>query len=121
MKATVTLREAAEMFGVGTTRAARYIMVEEEGATFGQFVRGYNSRGEALLDGASVAERVAKRLGRGNWRGRNLKRFAEPSRRNSSGARLCYGLNCRSVVTGRDRLCERHKKSKHSPDERRRT
>jgi hypothetical protein len=104
----MTLREAASALGVGSTRAVRYIL--ELGSSAGQSaVVGYDARGLLLLDRAVVMDKASERQQRGNWRVRNLKGFERKAKRNAEGARLCYRLNCRSIVTGRNRLCERHR------------
>jgi hypothetical protein len=104
----MTLREAASALGVGTTRAVRYIL-NLDSTSDQSPLRGYDPKGRALLDRAIVMEKRLERQQRGNWRARNLKGFEKKSKRNADGARVCYRLNCRFTVGGRNRLCERHR------------
>lgn len=104
----MTLREAATVLGVRSTRAVRYIL-KLDSIEADSLITGYDARGCVLLDRAKVVEKAQERRQRGNWRARNLKGFERKAKRNAEGARLCYRLNCRSTVSGRNRLCERHR------------
>jgi hypothetical protein len=105
----MTLKEAASELGVGSTRAVRYIL-KLDSSKASALIHGYDPRGRVLVDRALVMAKAKERLQRGNWRARNLKGFECKAKRNAEGARMCYRLNCRSTVTGRNRLCERHRR-----------
>lgn len=107
-EATVTLKESAAILAVTSTRAVRYILQLRPVGECAIAV-GYDSRGRLLLRRDLVEAEARSRASRGNWRKKNLGSFVMPAPRNREGSRLCYRLNCRSVVAGRARLCPRHR------------
>jgi len=107
-KKTMTLKDAAALLGVRSTRAVRYIL-KLQSSSVADIVRGYDARGRILLDADMVAEEAIKRQQRGKGRTKNLGNFTRKAPRNRDGQRMCYRLNCRATVTDRHRLCERHR------------